>query len=177
MAADTEVPGLNEIKKQAFAFLRPRGWDRVRAGLESIAAYAAEGTPRQKVAVLESLTRLAIYTRQRMPREVIADMLQLCEEATPYRLDDTPDSEMFDSAVTLAADVAGHVGYDAVLHMPERDGLLVVRLRPAPLAAASPCDERGATGARRCRSGAVREVHRRGEARDPEALDGRRPMV
>jgi hypothetical protein len=125
MAADTEVPGLNEIKKQAFAFLRPRGWDRVRAGLESIAAYAAEGTPRQKVAVLESLTRLAIYTRQRMPRDVIAEMLLLCEEATPYRLDDTPDSEMFDSAVTLAADVAGHVGYDVVLHMPERDGFLV----------------------------------------------------
>ena len=33
MAADLEVPGLNEIKKQAFAFVRPRGWDRIRAGL------------------------------------------------------------------------------------------------------------------------------------------------
>ena len=125
MAADLEAPGLNDIKKQAFAFLRPRGWDRVRAGLEAIGAYAAEGTPRQKVAVLEALTRLAIYTRQQMPRDVIDEMLLLCDEATPHGLDDAPDSETFDEAVSLAADVAGHVGYDAVRHMPVRDGFLV----------------------------------------------------
>src|SRR5690242_4810304 len=42
-----EAPGLNEIRKVSWAFLRRRGWDRVREGLETIGPYVLEGTPMQ----------------------------------------------------------------------------------------------------------------------------------
>ena len=110
-----EAPGLNEIKKIAFTFLRPDGWDQIRPGLQTLAAYAVEGTPRQKSALLEALTRLAVFTRQGMPEDVLFNMLNLCEEAAPHSPEDAP--ELFDEAFQLAVEVAGHVGYDAALYM------------------------------------------------------------
>ena len=110
-----EAPGLHEIRRIAFTFLRPRDWERVRSGLEALGAYAAEGTARQKVEVLEALTRLAIHTRQGMPEEILTGILLVSEEATLRESDDVP--ELFDEGFELAAEVAGHVGYDAALYL------------------------------------------------------------
>lgn len=110
-----EAPGLHEISKVAFTFLRPNGWDRVRAGLEALTSYAAEGTPKQKVAVLEALTRLAIYTRQQMPDDILMGMLSVSEEATLHGHNEAP--EFFDEGFDHAVEVAGHVGYDATLYV------------------------------------------------------------
>lgn len=110
-----EAPGLHEIRKIAFTFLRPGDWERVRSGLEALTAYAAEGTPKQKVDVLEALTRLAIYTRQQMPDDILTGMLFVSEEATLHDSDDAPD--LFDEGFEHAVEVAGHVGYDATLYV------------------------------------------------------------
>jgi hypothetical protein len=110
-----EAPGLNEIGKIAFTFLRPKGWDQVRAGLQALGAYAVEGTPRQKCALLEALTRLAILTRQEMPEDILFEMLNVCEEASPHWPEESPT--LFDEAFRLAVEVAGHVGYDATLYV------------------------------------------------------------
>jgi hypothetical protein len=48
-----DAPGLNEIRKAEWTFSRHDHWDSVRSGLETLSPYAAEGTLKQKTAVLE----------------------------------------------------------------------------------------------------------------------------
>ena len=67
IAAIYEAPGLDEVRRVAFSFNRPRGWEQVQEGLRRIAPYAIEGTIRQRQAVLEALARLATYVRTPMP--------------------------------------------------------------------------------------------------------------
>jgi len=110
-----EAPGLNEIGKVAWAFNTPGNWDGVRSGLETLAPYASDGTLKQKTAVLEALSRLATFVRTPMPNDVIAELLTQVELAAPY--DVTVEPEPLGRMLELAADVAGHVGYDASLYL------------------------------------------------------------
>jgi hypothetical protein len=110
-----DAPGLNEIGKAAWAFSHPGDWDSVRSGLETLSRYASEGTLSQKAAVLDALCRLAIFVRAPMPNDVISDLLTQAEMAMPHDLMGEP--ELLDRTIELAADVAGHVGYDASLYL------------------------------------------------------------
>jgi hypothetical protein len=116
-----EAPGLNDIRKVSFTFLRRSTWEGVRSGLQVLTAYAVEGTARQKVAVLEALTRLATHTRWGMPEDILLDMLSVSEEAVL----DCPawGSEIVADGVKLATEVAGHVAYDAALYLRHGFGL------------------------------------------------------
>jgi hypothetical protein len=116
-----EAPGLNEIRKVSWEFLRPRGWDLIRDGLRNLGPYATEGTNRQKRAVLEALSRLATYVRAPMPENVLSELMSHLQEAMPHRYDENPIAR---DSLQTAIEVAGHVGYDVTLYC--RDGLAVI---------------------------------------------------
>jgi Putative DNA-binding domain len=116
-----DAPGLHEIGKIAWSFSQPRDWDHVRSSLEILSPYAGEGTLKQKKAVLEALSRLATSVRAGMPDDVISELLTQAKQAMPY--DVTGEPELLGRMLIIAADVAGHVGYDASLYL--RDGFAV----------------------------------------------------
>lgn len=116
-----EAPGLHEIKKVAVGFFRRRSWDDAKRGLEVLALHVVEGTPRHRAAVMDALTRLAVFTRASMPKDILNEMLTLAFEAMPHRFDNV--DEIWKGTLASAIELAGDVGYDAALRL--RDGFAV----------------------------------------------------
>lgn len=120
-AAIFEAPGLDEIRRVAFAFNRPGGWDQAALLLRRTAPYAFEGTARQRHAVLEAIARLATYVRAPMPDDVLFELLGQLRAALPNR--DDP-SEFSSQSLLLGIEAVSHVAYDLTLYC--RHGLGII---------------------------------------------------
>jgi hypothetical protein len=121
MLAIYEAPGLDQIRRVAFEFNRPGGWDGVREGLRRIAPYAFEGTPRQRHGVLEAIARLATYVRARMPDDALFELIGQLHAALPNR-DDARD--LAAQSLMVAIEAIAHVAYDLTLYCRHGAGII-----------------------------------------------------